>query len=62
MYRVLVVDDDPSIVQIASEILKEEYNVRTAANGLEALSSVREYHPDLIICDDAGNERDRGHG
>lgn len=51
MYKVLVVDDDLSIVQIISDILKEEYIVFSALNGEEALRTVGREHPDLIIMD-----------
>lgn len=51
MYRILVVDDDPSIVHLACEILKDEYQVSTAYNGEDALLAVRNDAPDLIIMD-----------
>lgn len=51
MYKVLVVDDDPSIVQIACDILKTEYRVLSAANGEEALRTVGSERPDLIVMD-----------
>ena len=50
MSRVLVVDDDPSIVAVVSEILRAEgHDVVTAANGAEALVLVDD--SSLILLD-----------
>lgn len=51
MYRILVVDDDPSIVRLIREILQDEYEVVSASNGEEAVACVSRDHPDLIIMD-----------
>jgi CheY-like chemotaxis protein len=49
---ILVVDDDPSILATVSEILQfEGYSVRTATNGAEALHSIREQQPSLVLLD-----------
>lgn len=50
-YRILVVDDDRSIVKMIKDFLEmEEYHVDTALNGEDALRKA-ETHPDLIILD-----------
>jgi two-component system chemotaxis response regulator CheY len=50
--RVLVVDDDPDILDALSEILEVEgYDVRRARNGREALQRISEGRPDLILLD-----------
>lgn len=50
-YRILVVDDDKSIVKMIKDFLEmEEYRVDTALNGEEALGKA-EAQPDLIILD-----------
>ena len=52
MSRILVVDDDPDFVEIIRTILlKENYEIDTAANGKQALERVRDQKPDLIILD-----------
>jgi len=52
MHRILVVDDEPSVTDlIAYNLRKALYDVRTAADGREALRLVREYSPDLILLD-----------
>jgi signal transduction histidine kinase/CheY-like chemotaxis protein len=49
---ILVVDDDPNIRELLSEELREGgHFVRLAANGREALESVREEKPALIVLD-----------
>jgi DNA-binding response OmpR family regulator len=49
---VLVVDDEPSIVDLLAYNLKrEDYQVAVARDGEEALSVARREHPDLIILD-----------
>jgi CheY-like chemotaxis protein len=51
-FRVLVVDDDPSIRETATLILESEgFEVRTAADGVEGLHSLSKSLPDLIISD-----------
>jgi CheY-like chemotaxis protein len=51
-FRILVVDDEPSIREAARMILEsEDYEVLTAADGVEALHSLSRSLPDLIISD-----------
>lgn len=52
MATILVIDDEPAIVDILSAILEDEgYNVLTANNGYEGLVLIAEMLPDLIMCD-----------
>jgi two-component system, chemotaxis family, chemotaxis protein CheY len=49
---VLVVDDDPDILEALSEILEAEgFGVRRAKNGLEALDRLGPVAPDLVLLD-----------
>ena len=50
--KILIVDDEPSIVKLASVKLKNEgFEVEEAYNGKEALEKVAKSKPDLIILD-----------
>ena len=50
--RILIVDDNRSLVLLAERALqKEGYNAITAFDGLEGLRKVRDEKPDLIILD-----------
>ena len=50
--KILVVDDEPDIVEILSyNLTKENYEVSKAYNGYEAVSFAMKNHPDLIIMD-----------
>jgi DNA-binding response OmpR family regulator len=50
--RILVVDDNRSLVRIMQGLLqKENYQVLTAFDGLQGLQKAREEKPDLIILD-----------
>lgn len=52
MATILVIDDEPAIVDILSSILEDEgYDVLTAHNGREGLVRIAETLPDLIVCD-----------
>ena len=49
---ILVVDDDPNISRLEQLYLeKENYEVRTAADGNAALESFRKLPPDLVVLD-----------
>jgi PAS domain S-box-containing protein len=49
---VLIVDDDPDIREVITEILKSRgFEVREAENGVRALESVKADLPDLILLD-----------
>jgi two-component system KDP operon response regulator KdpE len=50
--RVLVVDDEPQITRVLKTVLSSQgYQVRTAADGESALSSLDEWRPELVITD-----------
>jgi putative two-component system response regulator len=50
--QILVVDDDPMIVDVLTRFLSREgYTVIIARNGVEALDQVRRHQPDLILLD-----------
>lgn len=50
--RVLVVDDDPRLLQIVAMYLAiEGYDVITAHNGVDGLAEISSNRPDLVILD-----------
>ncbi|HSB31144.1 MAG TPA: HD domain-containing phosphohydrolase [Candidatus Sulfobium mesophilum] len=50
--RILIVDDDATILRLMCEILSHQgYRFETATNGLEAISKAKEFSPDLIFMD-----------
>ena len=49
---VLVVDDDPDLVEsVSMKLESENFNVAKAYDGVEALDKIKEERPDLIILD-----------
>jgi serine phosphatase RsbU (regulator of sigma subunit) len=49
---VLLVDDAPANIQVATSILKDIYKIRVATNGTKALALVKDAHPpDLVLLD-----------
>ncbi len=49
--RILVVDDDPQIVSGLSALLSDDWDVRTASTGKEALVAFSEFSPDVVLLD-----------
>jgi two-component system OmpR family response regulator len=51
-HRVLVVDDEPNIVDVVTMALKfQGFSVESAATGAEAIAAVGAFAPDLIVLD-----------
>ena len=51
-HKVLVVDDEPVLLQTVRSYLEQEgYDVRTARDGQAALQEARAFQPDLIVLD-----------
>jgi two-component system response regulator MprA len=52
MKKVLVVDDEKDLRDaISTALTYEGYEVRSASDGLEALSIAEEMHPDMVLLD-----------
>ncbi len=52
MAKILVIDDEPSIVNLVTAYLKPEgYEVHTAMDGPSGLKAARAFKPDLVILD-----------
>ena len=51
-HKVLVVDDDPNVLQLARLYLERDgYGVATALDGVEGLAKAREEQPGLVVLD-----------
>ena len=50
--KILVVDDDPDIVEILKYNLKNSgYSVKSSGNGVEAIKKAKKFIPDIILMD-----------
>ena len=49
--KVLIVEDNFEIIYYLKNILKNEFEIKSIANGKEGLEKIKEFHPDLIISD-----------
>ena len=50
-YRILIVDDDAMNIDILMDSLEEEYDVKAAESGEEALEISPQYNPNVILLD-----------
>ena len=52
MAKIFLVDDEPNIIKVLSQILQdEEHIIFSASNGTEALEFLKKNEPDLIFLD-----------
>jgi len=52
VYRVLVVDDDPNVASMLSDMIETfGYRTATASNAVQALRAVREFLPHVVLLD-----------
>jgi two-component system, OmpR family, alkaline phosphatase synthesis response regulator PhoP len=50
--KILIIDDEPQIVRALELLMQREgFEVRSASDGIEALSSIEDAAPDLILLD-----------
>ena len=49
--RLLLVDDEPTNLQVLRQVLQQEYRLQFATDGQRALELAREHTPDLILLD-----------
>jgi len=59
--KILIVDDDPDMVEAGRMVLEREgYEVSSAPNVVDGMRAVEEYAPDLLILDVMMEEPDDG--
>ncbi len=52
MKKILIADDEPHVLRVLKMSLeKEDYEVDTCSNGMEALSRIENEQPDILITD-----------
>ncbi|NCD70320.1 response regulator [Mucilaginibacter agri] len=50
--RILVVDDDPGVLEVLTDILCEyQFDVKPITRGEKVFDEINGYHPDLILMD-----------
>lgn len=50
-YRILVVDDEPANLNLLRQILKQDYDLAFAKSGQDALKTLHEHKPDMVLLD-----------
>ena len=50
-YTILLIDDEPEILEMLERSLVEDFRVLKATNGMDGLELVRKELPELVICD-----------
>lgn len=50
-YSILIVEDNPELLEIMKRLLTEKYNVMTARNGQQALGIIQRRDTDIVITD-----------
>jgi CheY-like chemotaxis protein len=49
--KILTVDDDPNNITIVEELLEDNYDLKTATSGEQALEIAKDFRPDIILLD-----------
>lgn len=49
--RILIVDDNPTNIDILEEMFEDQYELAISSSGEEALSVAEDFSPDLVLLD-----------
>lgn len=49
--KILIVDDNPTNIEVVEELLDDSYDLRSATTGEEALQAASDFQPDVILLD-----------
>ena len=49
--KVLIVEDNPDLLEILRDLLSQEFDVATARDGQEGVDTARSFQPDVVIMD-----------
>lgn len=49
--KILIVDDDLTIVKLLTEVLGEDYELETVSSGASALEIISDFRPDIVLLD-----------
>ena len=61
MAKILVIDDDPDVVEVITMVLKNEgHEVPSAGNRTDGMKAVEETNPDLLVLDCMLDQADDG--
>ena len=50
-HTILAVDDSPTNIAVMQEMLADDYTLKTAASGEEALEIAPDFRPDIVLLD-----------
>ncbi|MBN1901717.1 response regulator [Candidatus Sumerlaeota bacterium] len=50
-WRIMIVDDEPDLISLLTQVISTRYEVVVAHNGMDALEKLDRYEPDFIILD-----------
>jgi CheY-like chemotaxis protein len=48
---ILIVEDEPEVMNVIVDVIKDDYRIITAQNGREALEMIHRWLPELIVSD-----------
>lgn len=51
LHTILLIDDEPEILEMIERSLVEDFRVLRASNGIDGIDIVRKELPDLVVCD-----------
>ncbi|MCY1046026.1 response regulator [Corallococcus sp. bb12-1] len=51
--KVLLVEDDGDSRELLAELLEDDFDVTTAADGVSGLRAFEEIHPDVVVTDES---------
>jgi len=49
--KIMIVDDDPTNIEIVTEILEDSYEIKSVFSGEEALEVIYSFKPDIVLLD-----------
>ncbi len=51
MTKIMIIDDDPDILETVEKLLSDKYEIKTASTADEGIEKLKKFHADLVLLD-----------